>query len=400
MVYTLEHIVDKGETESALSFEIFSGGKGFNQAMAVARAGGDVYFAGCIGEDGEPLMNELTCAGANVSLVKRTRNKTGHAIIQVSLAGENSIIVCPGANGEVDKKYVDTVLAHFSLGDILLIQNEISSVEYLIERAHSIGMRIILNPSPCNGAMRTLDLRYITYLLLNEVEAAQISGGQTVQECIEYFKERYPHLKVVLTLGSKGCIYFDRVTEHRIPAYKVQAVDTTAAGDTFTGYFVAGIATRADLISALRLATAAAAIAVTKKGAAPSIPKREEAELSLEGFRLGEVEDEDVRMLAAVEGYLRREYAVATVGGLAACLSLSESSTEETLRRLTGQTFASLLDDRRCAVAAELLLDTDIPIEQISETVGYETEDIFKKAFRERYGRVPVIFRKIARCPK
>ena len=153
-------------------------------------------------------------------------------------------------------------------------------------------------------------------------------------------------------------------------------------------------------MSALRLASCAAAIAVTKKGAAPSIPKREEAEMSLTGFILESAEEGDAEMLSLIDEYLCREYKTATVTGLAEYLSLSNAKTEGLIKRIKGQTFSSLLSDKRCAIAAEMLLDTDQPISRISEAVGFETEEQFKKMFRERYGRAPTIFRRLARCPK
>ena len=147
-VYQLEHIVTDGETEQSVQMNIFPGGKGLNQSVAAARAGAPVYHAAVIGTDGGFLAEILKSNGADVSLIKTADVKNGHAVIQVNSQGENAIIVYPGTNHHIDKTYVDAVLSHFESGDLIMLQNEISEIKYIINRAHSRGMRVVLNPSP------------------------------------------------------------------------------------------------------------------------------------------------------------------------------------------------------------------------------------------------------------
>ena len=149
-VYSLDHIVNVGETETTYKLETFAGGKGLNQSIALARAGAKVYHAGCIGEAGEMLREIMSDSGVDLSYIKNTTTKNGHAIIQVSAKGDNSIFIYPGSNAEVSKDYIDSVLEDFEKGDILLLQNEISNVNYIIEKAYEKQMQIILNPSPIN----------------------------------------------------------------------------------------------------------------------------------------------------------------------------------------------------------------------------------------------------------
>ena len=276
IVYSLDHIVRVGETETTHKMEVFPGGKGLNQSIAVSRAGASVCHAGCLGYDGGMLRDILCESGVDVTYLKTVEEKNGHAVIQVSAEGENSIFLYPGSNERITESYIDEVLAQFGEGDILLLQNEISNVGYLVERAYEKKMCIVLNPSPINDAVRGLDLAKISYLILNEVEAAEITGHETPEEGIAYFKSRYPALRVMLTLGETGCIYADSERELSQSAFLVKAVDTTAAGDTFTGYFVAGLAAGNEMKEILRVASAAAAISVTRNGAAPSIPERRE----------------------------------------------------------------------------------------------------------------------------
>lgn len=282
-VYSLEHIVLPGETLTSDKIEVFPGGKGLNQSIALARAGVSVYHAGLIGKDGDFLAETMADAGVNTCYIKRVGEKNGHAIIQVGSDGENSIFLYGGSNLMVTEKYVDDVLSHADKSDILLLQNEINGIGYIIDAAYNKGMCIVLNPSPINEMIQDIDFRKLSYLILNEIEAREISGRDTVDECLEYFKAVYPDLKIMLTLGNKGCIYADKNQRISQRIFEVTAVDSTAAGDTFTGYFVSCITQGKDLSDTLRTASAAAALSVSKKGASVSIPKQSEVESFLSG---------------------------------------------------------------------------------------------------------------------
>lgn len=275
-VYSMNHIVKIGETEATEKMSVFPGGKGLNQSIALAKAGACVYHAGCIGNDAAFLLDILRDAKVNTSYIKQVEEKNGHAIIQVDQNGDNSIFLYPGSNAMISAEQIDGVLADFSAGDILLLQNEISNIDYLIKQAHQKGMYIIFNPSPCSGSVFSLDYSMVACLILNEVEAQSISKCENPEDALLYFASQYPQLSVMLTLGSNGCVYQSQNQRIYQPCFPVEAVDTTAAGDTFTGYFVAGIAKRTPYPELLELASCASAIAVSRKGAAPSIPYREE----------------------------------------------------------------------------------------------------------------------------
>lgn len=277
-VYSVDHFVRAGETLSSAKLESFCGGKGLNQSVALARAGGEVYHAGCVGaDDGGMLLEMLSSSGADISLVRRLSCPSGHAIIQVNPDGQNCILLYGGANQQVSKEQIEDTLAQFAPGDVLVLQNEISNLHYLIEAAGKKGMVIVLNPSPMTPEILTLPLQYVSYFLLNEVEAQDLCGKDVPEEeCPGKLLEQYPGSKIVMTLGSRGCVYQDAAQRITCPACRVQAVDTTAAGDTFTGFFVAAVAAGTDVKTALEEATRAAAISVSRKGAAPSIPTREE----------------------------------------------------------------------------------------------------------------------------
>ncbi len=280
-VYNVDHTVRAGETLSAESLELFAGGKGLNQSIALARAGAAVYHAGCIGTDGELLRRTLAESGVDVSCLKTAEQKSGHAIIQLDKNGENCIIVYRGTNGCIEKDYIDGVLSRFAAGDFLVLQNEISNTAYLIERAAACGLVTVFNPSPFLPELKTLPLDKIAYLILNETEAQGFFGTCEAGEISEEIKRAYPRLRVVLTLGSRGSCYIDREGCTPCPAFSVPVVDTTAAGDTFTGFFVAEIAAGTNPTAAMRIASAASALAVSKKGAAPSIPPMAEVEAAL-----------------------------------------------------------------------------------------------------------------------
>lgn len=275
-VYTVEHIVRPGETETSAKLEIFPGGKGLNQSIAIAKAGCHVYHAGCIGNDAKLLLDILTDSGVDTSYIKILDTKNGHAIIQVDPNGENSIVLYPGSNNMITREFIDHVLENFDAGDFILLQNEINNIEYIIEKAFNKGLRIVLNPSPFKDELRSIDIRKISYLILNEIEAEAMTGAEDTEEMLMYFKKNHPGLRVVLTLGSMGCIYMEHEALYRQSIFEVEVQDTTAAGDTFTGYFIAEISKGAQCQDALKTAACASAIAVSRKGAAPSIPLADE----------------------------------------------------------------------------------------------------------------------------
>lgn len=282
--YDVPHFVQQGETLSSTGLHVFSGGKGLNQSVALARAGARVFHAGAVGEDGRFLLDQLRQAGADVSCVEiRGDVRTGHAIIQNDPLGKNCILLYGGANRAVTGAQVDRTLARFRPGDLLVLQNEISQLAYLLEQGHSRGLHIALNPAPMDDTIPALPLDCVDWLLLNEVEAAQLLGLAADPEpdgpaLAAEIAARFPGPSVVLTLGERGSVCVQDGGVLVQPAFPVRAVDTTAAGDTFTGFFLAGLLDGLSTAKAMELAAAASAVAVTRKGAAPSIPTRAEVE--------------------------------------------------------------------------------------------------------------------------
>ena len=293
-VYSVDHFVQKGETLASGALEIFSGGKGLNQSVALGRAGAEVFHAGAVGPDGQFLLDLLQEAGVDTHLVKRLESvRTGNAIIQRDPEGNNCILLYGGANQAITREQVKESLEGFGAGDYIVLQNEINQMPFLMEQAHAKGMHIVLNPSPMNSRIFEMPLGCVDCLILNEVEAAQILEADTPalgdekaalgdekagEAMAELLKKKFPRSRIVLTLGENGSVYCGEETRIRQPAYAVRAVDTTAAGDTFTGYFIAGISRGMSAEEALDTASRAAAIAVTKPGAAPSIPAWEQVQ--------------------------------------------------------------------------------------------------------------------------
>ena len=275
-VYSVDHFVAEGETLASTVLKIFSGGKGLNQSVALARAGADTYHAGCIGTEGGMLTDMLQSAGVDTTYVKTVDSPTGHAIIQVDPSGRNCILLFGGANQCTDPAYVDEVLGDFAAGDWLVLQNEISSIGYLITAAKAKGMTVVLNPSPFSPALIEAGLGKVDYLLLNETEGKQLTGFDAPADILNTIRTSYPALKVVLTLGKDGCIYDDGEQRIAHGIFAVKAVDTTAAGDTFTGFFIGAVSRGCTPTDAISQASAASAIAVSRPGAAPSVPTADE----------------------------------------------------------------------------------------------------------------------------
>lgn len=284
IVYTVAHIVQPGETIAASSLSFYPGGKGLNQSIALSRAGAAVFHAGCIGEDGALLYNTLSDAGVDLRYLKQLPGKSGHAVIQVDSAGENCIIIYPGTNTKITREHINSVLADFTEGDYLLLQNEISELAYLIEAGSQKKMRIVLNPSPCHEDLLKIDLNRLCYLILNEGEAETLFHTQCPRALSKILRSHYPQLTVILTLGKSGAVYITGSSCLHQPAYQVETVDTTAAGDTFTGYFISCLAQGQTPQESLRFASAAAALAVGREGAASSIPHQKEVITALEAM--------------------------------------------------------------------------------------------------------------------
>lgn len=275
-VYQVESILIPGETQASKSRQIFCGGKGLNQSIALAKAGIPVYHAGLIGEDGEPLLEVCKENGVNTEFIRQIPGPCGHTVIQVDRNGQNCILLFGGSNRSMTKEFVDSVLDSFDEGDIILLQNEINELDYIIDRAYEKKMMIILNPSPFDSALEKCDLSKISLFLMNEIEGFQITGEKEPDRILAKVKELYPKAKVVLTLGGDGSVYQDETGIYRQGIFKVKAVDTTAAGDTFTGYFISSVIDGMPVQDGLKLAAKASAIAVSRPGATASIPVRSE----------------------------------------------------------------------------------------------------------------------------
>lgn len=275
-VYHVDHILLPGETEESSSRNTFLGGKGMNQSCALAKAGVEVYHAGLIGADGEVFLEACQEYGIHSEYIRTVEAHTGHTIIQVDQEGQNSILLFGGANQCLTQDYVDEVLGHFGAEDLLLLQNEVNLLPYMVDRAYEKGMRIALNPSPFNKKLDAVDLSKVSIFLLNEVEGFQITGERDADQILEKLLGRFPKAQIMLTLGKEGAVYADREKKVFQPIFPVNVVDTTAAGDTFTGYFLAGLSEGLPIEEVLRRSAKASSIAVGRAGAIPSIPSLEE----------------------------------------------------------------------------------------------------------------------------
>lgn len=276
LVYQMPHFVRAGETLSSLSFTRNVGGKGLNQSVALARAGAQVWHAGLVGEDGGMLRDFLDGYGVDTRFVRTVDQPSGHAVIQVEPAGNNCIFLYGGANQCVTEEFIREALEPFEPGDFLILQNEINSIDRIIELAAERGMQVVLNPSPVAENLKKLPLEKVSWFILNEIEGAELSGETEPERILDKLTALYPYAQIVLTLGGDGSVYAGRGERIAQGAYTVRAVDTTAAGDTFTGFFFAAVAEDVAVGEALKRASKASSISVTRPGAAASIPALDE----------------------------------------------------------------------------------------------------------------------------
>jgi len=270
-------LAGSGETVAAKAYDIFPGGKGLNQSLAAAKAGATVTHAGAIGKDATWLLDLLAEAGATVEPVQILDGASGHALIQVNDNGENSIVINGGTNRLLTRDYIDSVLDQITADDWLLLQNEINELDYVLAEAHKKNLRVAFNIAPPDERIQSYPLDAVKLFVLNLHEAAALTGEQTEAAVMAALQERYPGASSVLTQGGAGLHYFAAGSAgfEFLPAHSVTPVDETAAGDAFTGYLLAGLAQGTGFAEALRLASAAGALAVTAAGAASSIPERD-----------------------------------------------------------------------------------------------------------------------------
>ena len=267
-VYQVPHFVQPGETLLTCVYSKGLGGKGLNQSVALQRAGATVIHAGCIGADDVWLKAQLNELQLNLEAIHEVDAATGHALIQVNDAGENCILLYAGANHGLTEAMIDEALTHEA--EWVLLQNETNLVQSMIEKSHAAGKRIAFNPAPCHPELAALPLHWIDTLVVNEIEAEQLTGLSDLDAALTALRARVKN--VVLTLGGDGVRYSGEAGEFSVAAHKVEVVDTTAAGDTFIGYYLAGLMAGLEVQESLRQATQAAAITVTRLGASSTIP--------------------------------------------------------------------------------------------------------------------------------
>ncbi len=277
-VYSVDHFVRPGETLGSSGYQVFPGGKGANQSTALALAGAQVSHAGKLGTDGAWYRERLAGCGVNVEFTEVVEGPSGHAVIQVSRSGENAIILFGGANQQVCEVDAQRVVGSFAKGGFLLLQNEISAIPAIMRAAAARGLRIVFNPAPMNSAVLAYPLQLVDTFVVNEIEGSELSGADSPDAVLDSMAARYPEAATVLTLGSRGAAYARGETRLRCGGYRVEAVDTTAAGDTFIGYYLAELALERSVEQALDTGCRAAALSVTRMGAASSIPRREEVD--------------------------------------------------------------------------------------------------------------------------
>lgn len=284
MVVRTSHLPAPGETILGGEFFMNQGGKGANQAVAIKRLGGNLIFMAKLGNDvlGRQSVGYFKKDGIDTRYIALDEDSaSGVALISVDDHAENSIVVASGANMLLNEQDVDKMLEEMCEGDILLMQLEIplQTVEYAARKAFGKGVKVVLNPAPARSLPKEL-FRHLYMVTPNRIEAEMLTGIKIANDAdVEKVAEEICAMgvkNVIITLGSKGCLIREEGVSYRIDAFKVEPVDTTAAGDTFNGALCVGLSEGMDLKQAAVMASKASSIAVTRMGAQSSIPYREE----------------------------------------------------------------------------------------------------------------------------
>lgn len=280
-VYSVDHFVRPGETMTSNHYQKILGGKGANQSVALAKAGCDVVHVGAISKEDTSLLAELEAKGVNTEQIAILEKPTGHAIIQVNNSAENAIVLFAGANHALTKTQIDLVLNNADKKDWVLLQNETNQIDTIINGAKQRGLTVVYNPAPMDKSLVEKHLADIDMLIVNEVEAMDLAGVDNVNQAQAKLQEQHPDLQILMTLGAQGVRYIQAGQITQVNAFNVKAIDTTAAGDTFIGYCLAGFINQLSIGDILKQACAASAICVTREGASTAIPGHEEVSLFL-----------------------------------------------------------------------------------------------------------------------
>ncbi len=266
--YHVPHLPGPGETLTATRFRQGLGGKGANMSVAAARGGARVAHIGAVGADGGWAVERLLEYGVDTPHIAMLETQTGHANICVDAQGENSIVIFSGANQQITNAMIGSALTEATPGDTLLLQNETNGQRFAVETAQKLGMRVIYAAAPFAAEAVEEVMGHVDLLILNAVEAAQL------QEATGSTLDTLPVSEIIVTLGADGCrwVFNTAKIEETFDAYKVQPVDTTGAGDTFTGYLAAGLDRGVPMRDAIDLAMRAGALMVTRQGTADVIP--------------------------------------------------------------------------------------------------------------------------------
>lgn len=277
-VYRMPHFVQPGETLGSLQYECFPGGKGLNQSIAAARAGASVFHIGALNAKDADLLSTLSDAGVDTHWVMKVPSPTGHAMIQTVPSGENAIVLYPGANFALTEGYIENALRSADAGDYLLLQNETNLVEFAMLAAHRKGMKIAFNPAPMDERVRDYPLALVSLFFLNQTEAAGLAGDANPELIKRFLSDLSAQASAVVTLGGDGAFLVGASGDLTVAGCSVNVVDTTAAGDTFVGYYLASLLAGESSARALQFANRAAALCVQREGAAPSIPVKAQVE--------------------------------------------------------------------------------------------------------------------------
>lgn len=272
--YSVPRLPAPGETLAATAYSTGLGGKGANQSVAAALAGSDVIHIGAVGRDGAPTVARLRDFGVDCAHVIATDTPTAHAIINIDPKGENAIVIFPGANRNQSLSQLESAFSAASRGDILLLQNETDLQVEAAQIARAHGLRVIYSAAPFDAEAVRAVMPHVDLLVMNAVEADQLARA------LKTPLADLPVSHLLITRGSRGATWRDQSTgtETDTPAFAVTPADTTGAGDCFIGYAAAAMDQGLEPDAAMRLAAAASALQVTRRGTADAIPDRAEVD--------------------------------------------------------------------------------------------------------------------------
>lgn len=390
-IHTVDDLGSTGDNLEIKSTEVLPGGRGFNISLALSSAGiSKVYHAGIIGINSGQLLDALKTGNINVSCIEITETDGGYSLILADKYGRRRSFYSPGAENNIDEKFIDNTLKRFSDGDLLIVDDSFMCCDYLISAAAKKGITVCFCPDKA-----TENFNNCNYIFIQKHIAHSLSGKTERNDLIEFFNENYPDSRFIIDLGKEGFLYIGKTRTYFQPCFEGEG-DKGLAFDCFISYFIALTAKGKKLSTVMRYSAAAAALSGSEAKGKSQVPSYQQISSVIKTLKEKDTAGTDriKRIWQITERYIDANITTAKISELSAELGYSEAYTGELIKTALGVSFSELLLKKRCMLAAKMLKSTQLSVNEIIGAVGYDNETFFRSKFKLFFGMTPRQYRK------